>query len=141
MREILPRNNPCYCINLRRATNSLTKFYDKKLASTGLTVSQFSLLYDIKRLETCSKVELADYAKLDKSTITRNLKLLKRKGYITDLSANESRDSQVALTALGFDVLERGHLLWKEAQENVKEKVGIENIKQLRQILDDIENI
>ncbi|WP_425806114.1 MarR family winged helix-turn-helix transcriptional regulator [Desulfitobacterium sp. Sab5] len=141
MREISPRNNPCYCINLKRATNSITKFYDKKLEDTGLTVSQFSLLNDIKLLESCSKVELADYAKLDRSTITRNLKILRERGYIIDLSTNESRDSQVSLTDLGLEKLESCNLLWKEAQKYIQEKVGSDNIKQLRKILDVIENL
>lgn len=141
MREISPRNSPCYCINLKRATNSITKFYDKKLEPTGLTVSQFSLLNDIKLLETCSKTELANYAKLDRSTITRNLKILREKGYITDLSTNESRDSQVSLTELGHENITNCYSLWEEAQKHVKERVGIDDIKQLRKILGVIENL
>lgn len=141
MREISPRNSPCYCINLKRATNSITKFYDKKLEEIGLTVSQFSLLNDIKFMETCSKAELAEYAKLDRSTITRNLKILRERGYIADLSSNDSRDSQISLTDLGRKKIESSNLLWEEAQKYVKEKVGSDNIKQLRKILDIIENI
>lgn len=141
MREISPRNNPCYCINLKRATNSITKFYDKKLEETGLTISQFSLLNDIKLLESCSKAELADYAKLDRSTITRNLKILREKGYIIDLSTNESRDSQVSLTDLGLEKLKSCDLLWQEAQKYIKEKIGSDNIKELRKILNAIENL
>lgn len=141
MREISPRNNPCYCINLKRATNSITKFYDKMFEGTGLTVSQFSLLNDIKFIEPCSNAELADYAKLDRSTITRNLKILRERGYIIDLSTNESRDSQVSLTDLGCEKIESCSVLWKEAQESIKEKVGSDNIKQLRKLLEVIENL
>lgn len=141
MREIPPKNNPCYCINLKRATNAITKFYDKKLEEIGLTVSQFSLLHHIEFMKTCSKAELAEYAKLDRSTITRNLKILREKGYIADLSTNESRDSQISLTDLGRKKIESSNLLWEEAQKYVKEKVGSDNIKQLRKILDVIENL
>jgi len=141
MREISPRNSPCYCINLKRATNSITKFYDKKFESLGLTGSQFSLLNDINLLETCSKGELAGYAKLDRSTITRNLKRLQGRGYIIDLSTNESRDSQVSLTDLGREKLASGYLLWIEAQKYVMEKVGSDNMKQLRKMLEVIENL
>lgn len=104
-------------------------------------MSQFSLLNDIKLLETCSKVELAKYAKLDSSTITRNLKILREKGYIKDLSTNESRDSQVSLTELGLEKLNNCYSLWEEAQKHIKEKVGIDDIKQLGKILEVIENL
>ncbi|MBP1917666.1 MarR family winged helix-turn-helix transcriptional regulator [Youngiibacter multivorans] len=140
MREISPRKSPCYCINLKRATNTITKFYDKKMESAGLTASQFSLLNDIRLLGTCSKAELSEYAKLDKSTITRNLLILRDKGYVKDLSTNGSRESQVSLTDLGLEKIEEGNMAWKEAQEYIKEKVGGENIVQLKKILDVIEN-
>lgn len=140
MREISPRKSPCYCINLKRATNSLCKFYDKKMESAGLTASQFSLINDIRLLDTCSKAELSEYAKLDKSTITRNLKILRDKGYIQDLSTNESRESQVTLTELGLEKIEDGNVAWKEAQDHIKEMIGSENIVQLKKILEVIEN-
>lgn len=141
MRELSPRKSPCYCINLKRATNSITKFYDKKLEDAGLTASQFSLLNDLRLLKTCSKAELSEYAKLDRSTITRNLKILRDKGYIKDSSTNESRESQVSLTDLGLEKIESGNLSWKEAQEYIKERVGSENMAQFKKILEVIENL
>lgn len=110
------------------------------MESAGLTASQFSLLNDIRLLKTCSKAELSEYAKLDKSTITRNLKILRDKGYIQDLSTNESRESQVTLTELGLEKIEDGNVAWKEAQDHIKELVGSENIVQLKKILEVIEN-
>ncbi|HHU17135.1 MAG TPA: winged helix-turn-helix transcriptional regulator [Clostridiales bacterium] len=141
MREISSRNNPCYCINLRRAANSITKFYDKMFEGTGLTASQFSLLSGIKFMEPCSNAKLADYAKLDRSTITRNLKILKERGYIINSSKNESRESQVSLTDLGQEKIESCSVLWNEAQKSIEEKVGSENIKQLRKLLEFIEKL
>lgn len=140
MREISPRENSCYCISLKRATNSITKLYDKKMESAGLTASQFSLLNDIRLLETCSKAELSEYAKLEKSTITRNLIILRDKGFVKDLSANGSRESQVSLTELGLEKIKEGNVLWKEAQAFIMEKVGSEDILQLKKILKVIEN-
>jgi len=140
MREISPRENPCFCINLKRATNSITRLYDKKMESAGLTASQFSLLNDIRLLERCSKAELSEFAKLEKSTITRNLIILRDKGYVKDLSANGSRESQVSLTELGHNKIKESNALWKEAQAFILEKVGSEDILQLKRILKIIEN-
>lgn len=141
MREISPRKSPCYCINLKRATNSITKFYDKKLEGAGLTASQFSLINDIRLLKTCSKAELSAYAKLDRSTITRNLKVLRDKGYVKDSSTNESRESQISLTDLGLEKIRSGNMSWKEAQEYINERIGSENMAQFKKILEAIENL
>ena len=40
----------CNCINLRRASQAITEFYDEMLAASGLKVSQHLLLKNIKHL-------------------------------------------------------------------------------------------
>lgn len=47
MPEITPRDSPCFCINARRAAQTLTRFYDQAFTPVGLTANQFSLLNDI----------------------------------------------------------------------------------------------
>ena len=141
MAEIIQRVNPCYCINMKRATNTLTKYYDEIIKTTGLTISQFSLLNEIKYLGICTKGEIAFHAKLDKSTITRNLKTLHEKGVIQDLSVNDSRESQISLTELGQKKIEEGRLLWNKAQKHILEKVGGEKLKELEETLKIIEEI
>lgn len=37
MANIQPVHSPCYCINYRRAANTLTKYYDAAFAPIGLT--------------------------------------------------------------------------------------------------------
>lgn len=141
MRHITPRDNPCYAINLKRAANSIIKFYDKMLEGTDLSVNQFSLLNDIKLIEPCTKQELAIYAKLDPSTITRNLAVLKKSGYIQDTSLVDSRESQISLTDIGNEAISISMEYWKKAQRKIQDKFGCDALKQLKQVLDVIENI
>jgi DNA-binding MarR family transcriptional regulator len=141
IKNLHPRDNLCYAINLKRAANSITKFYDKMLEQTAVTVSQFSLLNDIKLIEPCSKSGLAVYAKLDPSTITRNIKLLKKDGYINDDSAPGSRESQISLSVLGHEKVSAGLALWKKAQRRIQEEIGPEALNQLKKTLEIIENI
>ena len=74
MRKPDTRQTPCHCIQVRRAAGALTKLYDKALEPVGLTVSQFSLLNDIRALGPCSKSALADYTGLERTTIIRALR-------------------------------------------------------------------
>ena len=134
MYKTIPRNNPCYCINLRRAANALTKCYDQALAHLALTASQFALLVELQAMGPCSKVELANSARLDKSTITRNIKTLKEKNLVADLSERGRRNSQLIVTPLGLDRINESMSHWRQMQAKVREKLGPENIAALYQI-------
>lgn len=61
----------CYCINLRRMNARVTEYYDRMLAPSGLTVSQFSLLKNLDRMGECSVTGLAKAVELERSTLAR----------------------------------------------------------------------
>jgi len=141
MREMIPRDSPCYCIKVRRAANTLTKFYDKALEPANLTVSQFSLLTDIKLLKTCNKSELAQYAKLDRTTIIRNLNSLRERGFIEEVPGTNHRNTLIQLTALGESAIAEGLIQWKQAQHQIKETIGLDSIEDFTRILTTIESL
>ena len=76
MKEKPAYKSQCYCMNLRRAANAVTDYYDAVLKDLGVSVSQFSLLLNLARMETANTSELAERVKLDRSTLVRNLKPL-----------------------------------------------------------------
>ena len=139
MGKITPRDNPCYCINFRRAANTLTKFYDKAIGSIGLTINQFSLLNDINLLKSCNKSQLAQYVRLDRTTIIRSLHVLSEKGLIEEVPGVNKRNSVVQLTSTGKTFVKEGFPIWKKAQKEVMSVIGIENIALLHIILTNIE--
>jgi DNA-binding MarR family transcriptional regulator len=141
MRKITPRDNPCYCIKSRRAANALTKHYDKTFEPVQLTASQFSLLNDIKLLKTCNKSELAIYAKLDRTTIIRNLNTLLEKGLIKEVLGSNNRNNLIQLTELGESTIREGIILWKQAQAQIEATIGLNCIEEFNQILKKIESL
>ena len=141
MSKITPRDNPCYCINLRRAANTLTKFYDKAFASMNLTTNQFSLLNDIQQLQICNKSELAQYSRLDRTTIIRNLSVLREKGLIEDVIQAGSKNKVVRLTETGKSAITEGRIRWKQVQKRIDSILGGEKIKLLQQIFTDTETL
>lgn len=134
-------SSPCTCQNLRRASLAITKLYDQKLAQSGLTVSQFSLLKTIKRLGPVSVSELAAEVRLDRTTLVRNLKPLEGEGLIVDTSPRGSRNRQLQLTAEGLKRYESAELLWQEAQGYIKEQLGPEQLNTLVSLLSEIEKL
>lgn len=133
-----PRDNPCYCINIRRAANVLTKCYDRAFAPFSVTTNQFSLLNDVRLLGSCNKSELAQFARLDRTTIIRNLSGLMEKGLVEDVPGENNRHHNIRLTPAGEAVAAQGMASWKQVQKQIESAIGAENIPVLKQILANI---
>ena len=114
----------CACFNSRRAARAVTRFYDDMLAPTGLKATQLTMLGAISIAGTPRMSELAEMLALDKTTLTRNLKLLEAAGLITIVAGADRRARVVALSQEGEAALERALPLWKEAQRRLVEHLG-----------------
>jgi len=128
-------SNPCFCILLRQAARKSSSVYDKALAPLGINVAQFSLLRKIARAQSISLTELARLADLDRSTMGRNAKVLQRMDLIEQTSGEDHRETHIALTSAGRDLVERGGPLWDQAQDEIEAKLGSEGVEQLLTLL------
>ena len=114
----------CACFNSRKAARAVTKFYDDLLAPSGLKATQLTMLGAISILGTAQMSELANLVALDKTTLTRNLKLLQSEGLIAVTTGADRRVRVVGLTRTGTDTLERALPLWREAQQRMVKHLG-----------------
>jgi DNA-binding MarR family transcriptional regulator len=126
---------PCYCAALRAAARKTTAIYDEALAPAGIGVAQFSLLRKIKRGGKLSLSELGRLASLDRSTIGRNIKVLRRMGFIEIGPGDDHREATVTLADGGRAVLRDGAPLWRAAQERIEAALGEGGVNQLRTLL------
>lgn len=129
------RNNPCYCINLRRSAFATTDYYDRILKPSGLTLTQYSLLKTINSMEGCSVTSLANSLKLERTTVVRNLKPLISNNYIEDKASKGKRNRKIYLTESGKNILAESHLLWEKAQNELEHIFGLDIMTLLSQIL------
>lgn len=128
MANIQPVHSPCYCINYRRAANTLTKYYDAAFAPIGLTGNQFFLLNSIQQLGSCNKSELAQYTSLDRTTIIRNLNTLEKKELIEPAPGASRRSSVIQLSETGSKAFMAGLNIWNKLQAEVQEVLGEGNL-------------
>ncbi|MGF0033213.1 MarR family winged helix-turn-helix transcriptional regulator [Bariatricus sp. SGI.154] len=128
----------CYCIKLRRAANIVSDIYDHCLDSMGLSITQYSLLGNLQKIESCSVTDLANYIGLERTTVVRTIRPLFSKGLISDASAPNQRNKILQLTEKGEKILEQCKILWRDAQEEVEKRIGKENADMLMKILDQI---
>lgn len=128
MANIQPVHSPCYCINYRRAANTLTKYYDAAFAPIGLTGNQFFLLNSIQQLDSCNKSELAQYTSLDRTTIIRNLNTLEKKELVEPAPGASRRSSAIQLSETGSKAFMAGLGIWQKLQEEVQQVLGEGNL-------------
>lgn len=128
MANIQPVHSPCYCINYRRAANTLTKYYDAAFAPIGLTGNQFFLLNSIQQLGSCNKSELAQYTSLDRTTIIRNLNTLEKKELVEPAPGASRRSSVIQLSETGSKAFMAGLNIWNKLQAEVQEVLGEGNL-------------
>ena len=131
----------CACIRARRATRTLTDVYDQALAGAGLRITQFSALRNLDRLGSVSISVLAEQMALDRSTLGRNLLVLKRRGMVKVGDGTDLRQRSVELTAKGRATLERALPLWNQAQAKVERGLGRQGIATLLDLLERVERL
>ncbi len=128
----------CACFNLRKGARAITRLYDKYLGPMGLGSAQFTLLMAARGMGPIAISKLAKGAVLDRTTLTRNLRVLERKGLIRTQMGLDRRAREVRLTNRGHEALIKAVPLWGKAQARVREGLGEEGMNNFLKYLSDI---
>lgn len=112
----------CACYNLRRASRAVTQLFDSYFDEVGLKATQFTVLsalaYSDEKPPTIG--ELADTLVLEQSSLSRNLSVLERLGFIKLAPGEEDRRERiVTLTRPGRVALAKGFPIWRRAQNAI----------------------
>lgn len=134
-------SSQCHCINIRRAANAVTKYYDRVLKKSGLTVNQYSILCSIQKIEPCSVTALSKRTRLDRTTLVRNLKPIFSAGWIKDEAAEGNRKNQIHLTKAGHEKIAAAKADWEQAQAYLESNLGKGNLQILKDCLLKLEEI
>jgi DNA-binding MarR family transcriptional regulator len=121
----------CTCFNLRKATRAVTQLYDDILRPSGLRATQFNLLSVIWIMGTVSITRLADQAVIDRTTLARNLDVLKRQGLVRIQPGEDARVREVSLTPAGHETVMEAFPYWKKAQVLVTKTLGAGRVDRL----------
>ena len=114
----------CLCTNLRHAALASTRIYDAALAPSGLKVTMYRLLRRIAETPEITITRLADLVGLDRSTLGRNIALLRRAGYLTAEHGQDARTRGLTLTDHGRRSLAEAGPLWEAAQDEMRTRLG-----------------
>ena len=139
---IMKRTFPCHCTTLRYAAQTLTEVYDRVLAPSGLKVTQYVLLESILQDEAEKSItDLAQTLGSDRSTIGRNVRILARDGLVSLGRGSDRREHTVYVTQKGREAVSLAHPLWQKAQTAVAETLGQDQLKMLKTLLAQLEEM
>jgi DNA-binding MarR family transcriptional regulator len=129
----------CACNPLRRAARTMTRLYDAAMAPTGLKVTQLPILVGLGSDGELPITALADALGLDRTTLTRNLKVLEDRGLVSVAPADQdARVRLVSLTDAGACALAGALASWKDVQETVQAQFGEQRLRALYGDLDEL---
>jgi DNA-binding MarR family transcriptional regulator len=129
----------CACVRARRASRSLTALYDEALGPARLKITQFSALRTVGRLQPVNVSRLAEEMALDRSTLGRNLLLLRRRGLVHFTDGEDLRAWSIRLTPKAHKLLEQATPLWERAQARVERALGKDGVGALFALLERLE--
>lgn len=112
----------CACYNLRRASRAVTQLFDAYFDEVGLKATQFTILAALAYSESKPPTigVLAETLVLEQSSLSRNLAVLERLGFVRLAPGeHDRRERIVTLTRAGQRALARGFPIWRKAQSTI----------------------
>ena len=146
MNEDNPSANPtqvrvawhCTCFNVRRASRTITQFYDDIMAASGIRATQFTMLGAVAMMGPASATRLAEHLALDRTTLTRNLKVLADRGLVEISPGNDRRERVASITGAGKAAIERATPVWREAQDRLVAAFGEDRWRRMIEDMSDL---
>ena len=118
-------SSACLLMRTRLISKVITGIYDEKLRTFGISSAQFVLLGVIYRVEPATRAKIGRLQHQDRSTLTRNLKVILSEGWVEETRYGaDGRSRPIALTSAGKDLLRKAEPAWQAAQVQAKDLLG-----------------
>ncbi len=114
----------CLAVRVRTLNRAVTALYDEALRPHGLRVGQLNLLVAIARMGTARPGDLCRLLRMDKSTLSRDVEVMRRNGWVEAGDATDARARPLRLSAQGQALLEAVVPAWRKAQEAAEAMIG-----------------
>jgi DNA-binding MarR family transcriptional regulator len=120
-------SSECLLGHWRKVNRVLTGIYEVEMRDWGLKPSQFNLLVAVAKAGPVRRIDLGKRLHLDPSTLTRNLQVILKQGWIDERPDEaDQRSSRLKITPKGRKILESIAPGWKRAQARAKQILGSE---------------
>jgi DNA-binding MarR family transcriptional regulator len=119
----------CVCTAARRNSRDLTRAFEKAMRGSGVRGTQFTLLATLVQTGPIPTTRLAEFQGLERTTLTRNLSLLIRDGFVRVEEGEDRRVRKVTITPAGKDAARRAFPFWQKAQDAALAAAGAKGVR------------
>ena len=129
----------CVIARARLISRVMTHIFDEELRPFGLVSSQHTLLGSIMRMGVATRADIGRANCLDRSTLTRNLKLMLDAGWIEEVADKvQGRQRPLRLSKAGEDLLFSSRPAWRAGQERAARLLGQKGMDAIKAVADGI---
>jgi DNA-binding MarR family transcriptional regulator len=124
----------CIAVRVRLINRVISALYDETLRPFGLRISQLNILATVAYLRECPPGEVSRILRIEKSTLSRNVELMKQNGWLESEPPTGGRNQIIRLTSQGEKLLAIVEPSWEKAQAEARLLIGAEGEVTLRQL-------
>lgn len=112
------------CVNLRKSSRAITRWFDEELEPAGLRSTQLAILMTVAVTERPTYSRMARELVTDSSTLSRNLMLLQKEGLVKTRPGRSAKHKLVSLTPEGIRRVRQAIPLWTRTQQAFLSQFG-----------------
>ena len=131
----------CASFNFRRTARAVTSLFDEALQASGIRSTQFTILVGIRKIQPASMGAIAKVLVIDRTTLTRSLRLLEKQGLLSISGRSKMRQRFVSLTPQGERALALALPLWRKIQSQFIDAIGSDYWLNLRKELERLSSL
>jgi DNA-binding MarR family transcriptional regulator len=120
----------CLAIRARRLDRTVTRIYDSALRPHGISAAQLGVLVAVALSGDAQPKTLCAILDLEKSTLSRNLALMVKNGWLT--AERSGRAQVLRLAPAGAAALADALPAWRRAQRRVQRALSLDAVEMLR---------
>lgn len=124
----------CIAVRVRLINRVVTAIYDEALRPHGFRVSQGNILVAVARRGEARPADICRLLRLEKSTLSRDVEVMKGKGWLESDPPSGGRNQVIRVTTAGLDLLARSQPAWESAQSEARVLIGEAGVDFLKQI-------
>jgi DNA-binding MarR family transcriptional regulator len=121
----------CIAVRIRLLSRIVTNIYDSALSPFGVKLNQISILVFVHLAGEVGYDALCRRLKMEKSTASRNIERMKKRGWLKIVTIKEERRKLLRLTPAGEVLLGKVQEAWEDAQEKALSLLGEEGAEVL----------
>lgn len=118
----------CIAVRVRLLNRLVSGVCDAGLRGHGLSVAQVNILVAVGHSGPLTPSEVAAALVMDKSTLSRDVGPLLKKGWLRKAAGPDRRSHTLELTAAGREKLAAILPAWRAAQRELRERLGPDNL-------------